>query len=100
MNLQESIARLESLGYKVYPKENKKFSVWWPGQKNQSEDYQYTAREVVGLARSQIGTNRGKKEVKYMTNKRLRRKTNQKIRAGEEDFDVNLSLKCDPWKYD
>lgn len=100
MNLQETIARLEKLGYKVYPKENGKYSVWWPTQKNQWEKYRYTARELISLGRSVIRTNRGKRAVKYMTNKSLRRKANQKIRAGDEDLIIEAGQKCDPWGYD
>jgi hypothetical protein len=101
MNLAESIKSLERLGYKIYTRPNNKYSVWWPRQKNQAEDWQQTATEVVKLARTMVKTNPGKKAVKHMTNKTIRRKFRQKLHDTDEDNDliVNTSNKCDPWNY-
>jgi len=50
MNTQEAIKHLESLGFKIYPKGDK-FAIWWPNQKNNDEDFRYTARKLIGLAK-------------------------------------------------
>ena len=56
MNTKEAIKKLESIGFKVYPKGDK-FSIWWPNQKNNDEDFRYTARKLIQLAKLKWNNN-------------------------------------------
>jgi len=52
MNVKEAIDKFAKFGTKVYKRENGKYSLWDATQKNNREDFQYTSRDLINLAKA------------------------------------------------
>lgn len=105
MNVTEAIKILKNHGWKVEKHDDKYLAVhdgkWIHDFRK--EDL-YTPRKLIHLTNAIHGTNKGKKIVKSLKNKSMRRKTNQRIQSDKfDDIDGETHArwgKLDPWAYD
>ena len=103
--VNEAIKNLTRMGWKVEKHGNKWIAV---SSGKFLHDYRnsdlYSDRQLIHLARAVYHTPEGKKIVKRVQHKRLRRRTRQQMH--KEDFDSifptikNGNSKEDPWSYD
>ena len=95
-----AIEKLKARGWRVEQVGNKFLAVS-KGQHihDYDESFLYTKRELIHLCNSVYSTNIGKKAVKGLKNKALRRKSRQNL-DNEDYFENKRGSKLDPWRYD